>query len=66
MKNLKEMRLVSSHEYKLLEDKFHGVSKQLFENQVYNARFRDKHSNCHSEKSETICNDLALLFPKSI
>ena len=34
MKNLKQARMVSNHEYKLLAHSFNGVSKELFENQV--------------------------------
>ena len=49
MKDLKEKRLVSSHEYKLLAHNFSGVSKQPFENQLFNARFRDKHLNHYNE-----------------
>ena len=44
--------------------RFIGISKHLFENQVNNAKFRDKHSNCYS-KEVKVCSDPALLFWKA-
>ena len=49
---------------KLLAHNFSGVSKQPFENQVCNARYRDKHSNCYSEEVKQIAMTLHYYSPK--
>ena len=64
MKNLKEKSLVSSHEYKLLAHNFNGISKELFENQVCNAEFRDKHSNQYSEKWNSLQGPFTIIPQK--
>ena len=65
LKNFKEKRLVSSHEHKLLAHNFSGVSKQLFENQVCNAKFRDKHFNHYSEEVKQFVMTMHYHSPKA-
>ena len=65
MKNLKEKRLILSHEYKQLAHNFNDVSKQLFKNQVCKARFGDELSIHHSEEVKQVAVTLHHCFPKA-
>ena len=64
-RKLKEKSLVLSHAYKLLIHNFNGVFKQLFENQVCNARLRDKHSNSYREEVKQSAMTLHYYSPKA-
>ena len=62
----KDKQLVSSQQHNLLDNNFGVVSKCLIENQMENIQFKDKHSYCYNLEKKTICNEFALLFPKSV
>ena len=66
MKSLKDKQLVSSQQHNLLDNKFGGVPKYLFENQMENSQLKDKHSYHYNLEAKQFAMTLPLLFPRSI
>ena len=65
MKSLKDKQLVSSQQHSLLDHNFGGVSKCLFENQMENSQFIDKHSYCYNLEIKQFAMTLHYYSPKA-
>ena len=65
MKSLKDKQLVSSQQHNLLDHNFGGVSKCLFENQMENSQFKDKHSYCYNLETKQFAMTLYYYSPKA-
>ena len=65
LKSLQDKQLVLSQQHILLDHNFDGVSKCLFENQMENAQFKDKHSYHYNLETKQFAMTLHYYSPKA-
>ena len=65
IKSPKNKQLVSSQQHNLLDHNFGGVSKCLFENQMENSQFKDKHSYCYNLETKQFAVTLHYYYTKA-